>query len=329
MKSSSAVHCISLVLAVTVAVLCGCNQPEQETPRNVVPEATDAGDSNQNVVPEETEAGDSDRNQVRVENTDASGIRVVDARDQSIQAVDWLESRRQKQLATVDQFNVFHEFRFVDRQPESGIQFRHFAVDCATVKYKPVHYDHGNGMAIADVDNDGLLDIYFVTQIGRNELWRNLGGGTFEDITDSAGVAVMDRTSVAASFADIDNDGDADLYVTTVRDGNVLYANDGGGKFEDISDQSGLGYRGHSSSAVFFDFDRDGLLDVFLSNVGVYTTDKLINATAAGDGNHTYYLGLEDGFAGHLKPDRNEPSIYQVTIPPKSVIILAFRPQHG
>ena len=141
--------------------------------------------------------------------------------------------------------------------------------------YKAAHYDHGNGVAVADVDGDGRLDIYFVSQVGGNQLWRNLGGGKFEDITAPAGVAVPGRISVTASFADIDNDGDADLYVTTVRGGNVLFENQGNGRFRDISAASGLDYTGHSSAAVFFDYDRDGRLDLLLVNVGKYTTETL------------------------------------------------------
>ena len=68
--------------------------------------------------------------------------------------------------------------------------------------------------------------------------------------------------AVAASFADIDNDGDQDLFVTTVRHGNALFENDGKGRFQDISKTAGLDYTGHSSGAVFFDYDRDGRLDL-------------------------------------------------------------------
>ena len=120
----------------------------------------------------------------------------------------------------------------------------------------------------------------------------------------SAGVAVPGKISVSASFADIDNDGDADLYVTTVRGGNMLFENDGHGRFRDISAASGLDYVGHSSGAVFFDYDRDGRLDLFLVNVGRYTTN-----TIAGDGAYKYYVGFEDAFSGHLKPERAERSI--------------------
>src|SRR5262249_45826877 len=168
----------------------------------------------------------------------------------------------------------FHDFQFEDHYESSGIRFEQHVVDDAAKNYKAVHYDHGTGLAVADVDGDGLLDIYFVNQLGGNQLWRNLGHGRFENITQSAAVGLDDKISVTASFADIDNDGLPDLFVTTVRMGNVLFKNLGHGKFQDITRESGLGYVGHSSGAVFFDFNNDGLLDLFLCNVGIYTSDE-------------------------------------------------------
>jgi hypothetical protein len=215
----------------------------------------------------------------------------------------WLTKLKNEQLKAIATVGAFHDFQFTNRVAESGITFRHHIVDDAGRTYKAAHYDHGNGIAVADVDGDGLLDIYFVSQTGGNELWRNLGGGKFENITASAGVAVADRISVSASFADIDNDGDQDLYVTTVRGGNLLFENDGHGHFKDISAAAGVNYVGHSSSAVFFDYDHDGLLDLFLVNVGKYTTD-----TVAGEG-YKYFVALEDAFSGHLHPERAEPSV--------------------
>lgn len=129
------------------------------------------------------------------------------------------------------------------------------------------------------------------------------GGGRFENITPAAGVGVPAKVSVSASFGDIDNDGDPDLYVTTVRGGNMLFENDGKGRFKDVSRASGLGYVGHSSSAVFFDYDRDGKLDLFLVNVGRYTTNR-----TAGDG-YKYYVGIDKAFEGHLTPALAEPSV--------------------
>ena len=212
-----------------------------------------------------------------------------------------LRERSDLQFSTLDQFKVFHEFSFMNKVDESGVTFSHKIVDDAALDYKAVHYDHGNGISIADVDNDDLLDILFVSQMGGNELWRNTGNGRFENITEMAGVGLQDRVNVAASFADIDNDGDEDLYVTTVRMGNVLFENNGEGIFKNISRQAGLDYNGHSSGAIFFDYDRDGLLDLFLSNVGMYTSNK--------KGRSGYFIGLADAFSGHMMAHRAERSI--------------------
>ena len=215
-----------------------------------------------------------------------------------------LAGRAMAQRATVDQFNVFYQFRLRDALPETGITFLHRVVDDAGRDYKAVHYDHGTGVAVADVDGDGLEDVYFVNQLGGNELWKNLGRARFTNITAAAGVGLADRVSVTASFADTDNDGDQDLFVTTVRGGNVLFENDGRGRFTDISADAGVAYVGHSSGAVFFDFDRDGLLDLYLCNVGRYTTDQ--------KGRGGAYVGLTDAFSGHLHLDRGEaPILYR------------------
>lgn len=215
--------------------------------------------------------------------------------------VDSLERRAADQRRALASSQVRHDFRFVDQLPETGITFRHEIVDDVGRDYIMVHYDHGNGVATADVDGDGRLDLYFMTQLGENQLWRNLGGGRFDDITKKAGVGLGDRVSVTGSFGDVDNDGDPDLYVTTVKMGNVLFRNDGGGRFTDITAASGLGYVGHSSGAVFFDYDNDGHLDLFLTNVGVYTTDRR--------GRGGYFVGVHQAFGGHLMPDRTEASI--------------------
>ena len=212
-----------------------------------------------------------------------------------------LPSRKAAQLAAAKRITVFHGFQFTDRQPESGITFRHQGTDDSGIHYKAVHYDHGNGVAVADVDGDGLLDLYFVTQLGECQLWKNLGHGRFRDITAEAGVGLKDQIGVGASFADVDNDGHPDLFVTTVRHGNHLFLNDGKGHFKDVSKEAGLDYVGHSSGAVFFDFDHDGLLDLFVVNVGRYTTNEV--------GRGGYYVGLPDAFQGHLHPDRTETSI--------------------
>ena len=213
----------------------------------------------------------------------------------------WLEARRERQAEAARITGVYAGFQFTNKISESEIGFLHRAVADANKHYKPIHYDHGTGLAIADVDGDGRLDIYFVGQIGGNQLWRNRGGGRFEDITTAAGVGLADRICVTASFADIDNDGDADLFVTTVRFGNALFENVGKGRFRDITADAGVAYVGHSSGAVFFDYDKDGYVDLFLCNIGRYTTDE--------KGAGGYFVGMSDGFKGHLFPERSEQSI--------------------
>ncbi len=213
----------------------------------------------------------------------------------------WLVERARQEAELAGKSRVVHDFRFTDRRQASGITFENRIVDDAGKAYKLAHYDHGSGLCAADVDGDGLPDLYFVTQLGTNELWKNLGGGRFVNVTVPAGLESPDAVAVGCAFADIDNDGDPDLFVTTVRHGNRLFENLGHGTFRDITAQAGVGYVGHSSGAVFFDYDGDGLLDLFLTNVGVYTSN------ARGPGG--YYVALGDAFLGHLHPERVEASI--------------------
>ncbi|HIG28000.1 MAG TPA: CRTAC1 family protein [Verrucomicrobiales bacterium] len=212
-----------------------------------------------------------------------------------------LEQRKIEQMNQADDLKAFHGFQFEDRLLESNIRFTNRVVDDASFSYKAAHYDHGNGLAAADVDGDGLIDLYFTTQLGINQLWRNLGNGKFQNITGLAGVALSNQIAVGASFADFDNDGDPDLFVTTVKRGNHLFENLDGQRFKDISSSTGVDYRGHSSGSVFLDYDRDGLLDLFVVNVGAYTRDQR--------GRGGFYQAYEDAFSGHLFPERSETSI--------------------
>ena len=212
-------------------------------------------------------------------------------------------------MASATGSTVRHQFQFENKLQESGITFRHLINPDCHKDYKPVHYDHGNGLAIADVDQDGLLDIYFVSQVGMGALWRNKGDGSFEDITEKSGLNVTgNKSNISASFGDIDNDGDPDLYITALREGNFLFENNGEGVFTDISETAHVDYKGHSAGVTFFDYDQDGLLDIFVANIGVYTTEEKKGFTIAGK-TYTYNVGFKDGFAGHLKPERFETSV--------------------
>ena len=229
-------------------------------------------------------------------------IRAIDPLRLNNRTMRMLEQNREAQIKAIQGSKVFHQFSLRDHAVENGLGgFEHRAVDDASKNWKPAHYDHGCGVAVADVDGDGLSDLYFANQIGGNALFRNAGNGKFEDVTESAGVGLPERISVAAAFADVDNDGLPDLFVTTVRMGNVLFKNLGKGKFKDVTSESGLEYKGHSSGAVFLDFNRDGWLDLFIANVGDYTLEE--------QGVGGFYLGREDAFTSHTYPERSERSL--------------------
>ena len=160
---------------------------------------------------------------------------------------------------------------FVDHAAKSGIDFKMaFLPGEQGENFKINLYDHGAGVALADIDGDGDDDVYFCNQLGPNRLFRNNGDGTFVDATTSV-IAMADRISVCAVFNDVDNDGDQDLFVTSTRGGNAMFRNDGTGTFTDVTKESGLELVAHSQGAAFFDADRDGDLDLLVTNTARWT----------------------------------------------------------
>ena len=128
-----------------------------------------------------------------------------------------------------------------------------------------------HGVSVGDIDGDGLDDVYVSQPEGfPNRLFRNNGDGTFEDVTDAAGVAILDRTSQSL-FADVDNDGDEDLILLT-RTGPLLFLNDGKGHFtrESSAFQFKQPLQGSLTSGALADYDRDGFLDLYLCAYGYF-----------------------------------------------------------
>ncbi|MDE2965225.1 MAG: VCBS repeat-containing protein, partial [Acidobacteriota bacterium] len=162
---------------------------------------------------------------------------------------------------------------FTDVSLQAGITWKHFN---GQSRDRFLIEASCGGVAFLDFDNDGWLDIFFVnggeTPKGkspspvRNALYRNLGNGKFEDVAESAGVAEVRFYGMGAAGADYDNDGFQDLYVTGFPT-SALFHNEGDGTFREVTQQAGLENAGEwAASAAWFDYDRDGQLDLFVCN---------------------------------------------------------------
>ncbi|SDL49028.1 FG-GAP repeat-containing protein [Catalinimonas alkaloidigena] len=158
----------------------------------------------------------------------------------------------------------------------TGIDFRNdLHYDKAFNIYTYRNFYNGGGVALGDVNGDGFLDVYLTANMGPNKLYLNKGAAAplqFEDVTDRAGVAGRRAWSTGVSMADVNGDGWLDMYVCNSGDvqgdnrQNELFINQGDGTFQEQAAAYGLADLGLSTHAAFFDYDRDGDLDMYLLN---------------------------------------------------------------
>ena len=140
-----------------------------------------------------------------------------------------------------------------------------------------LYFNNGAGVAAGDINNDGLIDLYFTSNQKTNKLYLNKGNLRFEDITEEAGVAGKGDWKTGVTMADVNGDGFLDIYVCQVgnykslQGRNQLFINQGNQTFKEESHDYGLDFQGFSTQAAFFDYDMDGDLDMYLLNHSVHT----------------------------------------------------------
>ncbi len=134
----------------------------------------------------------------------------------------------------------------------------------------------GSGVALGDVDGDGITDVYLNRLQGPNRLYRNLGEWQFEDVTEYAGVAANDRYSTGAVLVDIDGDGDLDLLVTSLAGPDAVFRNDGTGRFTEATTDAGLTPGLGSTTMTLADVDADGDLDLYLTAYKVESASDVL-----------------------------------------------------
>src|SRR5438309_6521143 len=178
---------------------------------------------------------------------------------------------------------------FTDVARESGITWTHFSGESSD---RFLIETMGGGVGFLDFDHDGRQDIFFVnggeTPNGkspnpvRNALYRNLGNGKFEDVAAKAGVDRIGFYGMGVAVADYDNDGFPDLFITGFPE-SALFHNNGNGTFTNVTDRAGVKNAGKwAASAAWFDYDRDGLLDLVVTNYAQISFDNPKNCELNG-----------------------------------------------
>lgn len=158
-------------------------------------------------------------------------------------------------------------------ESETGIKFQNTLFEDGPLNVSNyIYFYNGGGVAIGDINNDGLQDVLFTGNMVRNRLYLNKGNMQFEDITVKSGVDQMQGWCTGATMTDINNDGKLDIYICRSADinperrKNLLFINNGDLSFSEKAEEYGLADNGYSTMASFLDYDKDGDLDCFIIN---------------------------------------------------------------
>ena len=172
---------------------------------------------------------------------------------------------------------IFSQKLFTKLLPkETGINFKNEIAE--TEELNVISYEYfynGGGVAVGDINNDGLEDLYFTANMKPDKLYLNLGGLKFKDITREAKITNKPGWKTGVTMADVNADGLLDIYVCYSGSGdsrsreNQLYINNGNLTFTERSKAFGLNSSAYSTQAAFFDYDRDGDLDMYLLNLNI------------------------------------------------------------
>lgn len=222
-------------------------------------------------------------------------------------------------IAGCHQSEANKEFLFEEvPSSQSGIHFVNTTEDSKEINILTyLYFYNGGGVAVGDINQDGLEDVYLTSGQGKDRLYLNTGKLTFRDITEESGISHAGGWSTGVNITDINGDGWRDIYVCRLgkypgnnNDHNLAYINNGNGTFTEKSKELGLSFSGYSTHAAFFDADLDGDLDCYLLNHNIkdgshFVRSEIRNTKDSVAGDRLYFQE-----AGYFSDVTDQAGIY-------------------